>query len=359
MASTLKFVVLCGLALIGGFLAFKPSLSQQIDHYLEENGFSGTALIAKEGKILHKRGYGLANREHGIINTPDTVYRIASLTKQISAIAIMQLAEKNKLDLHDTISKFLPEYPLPQGAQITIHHLLSHSSGIPSILEFPNLAEIQRHPATPQETMRHFSSLPLKFAPGTDCEYSDSGYIVLGAIIEAASKQAYADYIQENIFAPLGMNSSFYESNRLIPRRASGYVQKEGEFRHADYIDMSFPHGSGALTSTVEDLYRLGLGLKTLLSQESRDSLFKVQAANQAGTITYGYGFRIGPKNTGMEGCRSSIIGHFGGIEGFAAASIYYPDTDITIILLSNVEKMPVKSFHKELAQLISSYWRS
>lgn len=347
----LYFIALCLLMSVGA-ISLPPSLNKTLNSYLEEKGFEGAALIAKDGQILLKKGYGFANREHQILNTPETVFRIASLTKQITAMAILRLEEEKLLHLQDPISKYLPDYP--QGEKITIHHLLSHSSGIANITDLPNLAELQRHPLKPKELMSLFNEIPLKFTPGTSCEYSNSGYIVLGAIIELITGQSYGDYIEGHILAPLKMHSTCQESTRLIPRKASGYVKKDEQIEHASFLDMSFTHASGDLVSTVEDLYCLSLELK----KPKYKAMLTLHAENSENLIAYGYGMRIGPQNKGMEGCLPSIRGHFGGIEGFAAASIYYPDEDLTIILLSNIENMPVRAFHKDLSNLVLSSWR-
>ncbi len=337
-------------------------LNQEIDLFMTKSNFQGAVLIAKEGKILFKKGYGLSNHEHNIPNTTDTIFRIGSITKLFTAIAIMQLQEAGKLNVNDPIIKYLPTYPQLQGEQVTIHHLLSHTSGIPSITELPNILEIQRHPTSPQQTINFFKHLPLNFIPGTDCEYSDSGPIVLGAIIEAITNKTYSEYLQEHIFKPLKMKSTYFDYNHLvIPLHATGYGKNiKGDLTHPPYVDMSFPHASGALASTVEDLYLLDRGLKngSLLKKESIAAIFRIQGSNINRRISYGYGLRIGPQNKGMEECESSIVGHFGTIEGFEAALISYLNDDLSIILLSNVEKTEVRSIHKTLAKIINSRWR-
>ena len=327
-----------------------------MDAFLNEKAFQGSVLIAKEGKILFNKGYGFANAELKVSNTPKTVFRLGSITKMVTAIALMQLQEKGLLNVQDPVQKFLPDYPL--GDEITIHHLLSHTSGIVSVTDLSNIGEIQRQKLTLPQTLEYFKHAPLQFKPGTDCAYSDSGYILLGAIIEAITKRPYGEYVQKHIFDPLGMHGSYYEyPHLLIPGRASGYAKREdGTLRHANYIDMAFPHAAGGLVSTVEDLYKLDRSLKeaALLSQASLDALLTIQAYSEKNQIAYGYGFRIGPLNQGMKGCRESIIGHFGSIDGFEGALVRYVDEDLTIILLSNVEKTPVESFHK----IVAEYWR-
>lgn len=350
MAVFLKLLLL----MISGLLCMCQgvSIDQKIDSYLHEKHFQGTVLIAKQGRVLFSKGYGLANAEHNIPNTPNTVFRLGSITKQFTAVAILQLEEQGKLHVHDPISKYLPDYP--RGDEITIHHLLTHTSGIPSITNFPNLAEIQRHPSTPKKVMAYFQDLPLEFEPGTDCKYSDSGYIVLGSIVEEASGVPYEKYLQDHFFSPLEMKATYFDHNQsLIPLRAAGYnVDTKGEVVNAEFIEMSFPHGAGSLASTAEDLYRWDRALKknTLLSKESSEKLFQVQASSEKNQIAYGYGFFIDPEK--------HTVGHMGSIEGFRAASYRHLDDDVILIILSNQETTQAVSLEQELSSLLSSRWR-
>jgi CubicO group peptidase (beta-lactamase class C family) len=335
-------------------------LAQKMDRYLKNNQFEGSVLVAEGEDILFIQTYGLANREHQAPNSIDTVFRIASVSKSFTAVAILQLQETGLLSVHDTINKYLPDYP--QGDKISIHHLLTHSSGIPSITELPNILEIQRQPSTPDLAIAHFKHLPLSFVAGTNCKYSDSGFIVLGKIIEIVSHQPYEDYLNDNILHPLNMSGTFLENlDSLIPHLASGYKKESnGSYSKPAFIDMSLPHAAGSIVSTVGDLHKFNLALREdlLLSKESRDSLFTLQASSEANQISYGYGFFVGPQNEGMENCHPSIVGHFGEIEGFRAASFQYLDNGLIIILLSNNETINLYPFHKKLAELTFSYWR-
>jgi CubicO group peptidase (beta-lactamase class C family) len=321
---------------------------QQIDEYLKNQHFQGTALIAQEGRILFHQGYGLANEEFRLPNGKDTVYRIGSITKQFTAAAILQLQERGKLHVNDPINKYLPGYP--RGDQITIHHLLSHTSGIPSITDFANLEEIQRHPSHPKQAMAYFQELPLEFTPGSTCAYSDSGYIILGAILEAVAGMSYEKYLQEHFFKPLGMHHTYFDRHEsIIPNRASGYIMRDGKKFNANYLDMSFPHAAGSLATTAEDLYKFGRAVK------GSTPLFTIHGKGK--NITYGYGFFIGPHNEELEGARESLIGHYGTIEGFRAASYRYTDDDLTIILLSNLENTDINRLHLDIARIVHS-WR-
>lgn len=340
--------------MMSGFLCMSqnPAMDQKVDSYLRGKNFQGAVLIAKQGKVLFSRGYGFANAEHNIPNSPKTVFRLGSITKQFTAVAILQLQEQGKLNTQDPISKYLPEYP--QGKKIKIHHLLTHTAGIPSITGFPNLSEIQRHPSTPEGVIAYFANLPLEFEPGSDCKYSDSGYIVLGAIIETVSGVSYEKYIQDHFFLPLGMKATYFDHNQsMIPHRAAGYgMGTKGEMVNAEFIDMSFPHGAGSLASTVEDLYRWDRALmeNKLLSKESTEKLFQMQAFSEKNQIKYGYGFFVDSEK--------HTVGHMGSIEGFRAASYRHLDGDVTLILLSNQESTHAVVLEQELSSLLFSSWR-
>lgn len=342
------------LSLFGGMLCIghASAMNQEVDSYLRAKNFQGTVLIAKQGKILFSQGYGLANAEHYIPNSPKTVFRLGSITKQFTAVAILQLQEQNKLNVNDPISKYLPDYP--RGNKITIRHLLTHASGIPNITKFTNLSEIERQPSTPDAVMAYFKALPLEFTPGTECKYSDSGYIVLGAIIEAVTAAPYEKYVQEHFFSPLGMKATYFDHNQsVIPNRASGYgLDAKGTVVNAEFIEMSFPHAAGSLASTVEDLYIWDRALTgdKLLSKQSRNQLFQVQASSEVNQISYGYGLFIDDKR--------HTIGHMGSIEGFRAALYRHLDDDVTLIILSNREDTQAVALEQQLSSIISSSWR-
>lgn len=329
------------------YVVQNSDISCKIDAYLKGQSFQGAVLIAKEGKVIFSQGYGFANVEHQIPNSSQTVFRLGSITKQFTAVAILQLQEQGLLSVHDPISKYIKNYP--QGDQITIHHLLTHTAGIKSITKFSNLSEIQRHPSTPQKVMGYFQDLPLEFPPGSECSYSNSGYIVLGAIVEAVAKMSYENYLKEHFFLPLGMKSTYFDHHQtVIPHRACGYgINKNQELVNAEFIDTSFPHGAGSLASTVEDLYLWDQALKTskLLSKDSTQKLFQVQACSKINQIVYGYGFFIDPEK--------KTVGHKGSIEGFRAAYYRHLEDDLTVIILSNHETTNAVSLEQKLFEMI------
>lgn len=308
--------------------------AQDAGAYLEAAHFQGTALLAKDGKVLLAKGYGLANREHGVPNKPETKFRLGSITKQFTAAAILQLQEKGKLSVHDKIAKYVPDTP-PAWSAITIHHLLTHTSGIPN---YTDPAEYERRmrerPGTPLAFVRRFRELPLDFQPGHKFSYSNSGYFLLGVIIEQVSGQTYEDYLRRNIFEPLEMRDTGYDHpETILPNRAAGYTAEPNP-RNADFLDMGQPYAAGSLYSTVLDLYKWDRALYTtkVLTKPSIDAAFTPNPHEWGPGIRYGYGWGI----TGIGGTKA--VGHGGGINGFSTVIWRDIDRDAVVILLSNVE---------------------
>ncbi|MFW6160982.1 MAG: serine hydrolase domain-containing protein, partial [Acidobacteriota bacterium] len=305
---------------------FEAKVVEYLNAHVELRTFNGSVLIAKNGQILFSRGFGMANFELDVPNTPKTKFRLGSVTKQFTAMLIMQLEEKGKLSVDDPLAKYIPDYP--NGNKITIHHLLTHTSGVPSFTGFPEYKEIQVQPLSLEEIIALFKEKPLEFEPGAKHAYSNSGYILLGFILEEVSGKPYDLLLRENIFDPLGMNDSGYDWNKLILKhRASGYSIDKGEFVNDSYIDMHIPHAAGALYSTVEDLYTWDRALYTerLLTRDSLDKMFTPFLEN------YAYGWGVG------ELYGRKRISHGGGINGFVSNISRFPDDDACIVILSNL----------------------
>jgi CubicO group peptidase (beta-lactamase class C family) len=292
-----------------------------------DKSFMGTALVARGDEIILNKGYGFANIEWNIPNAPGTKFRLGSVTKQFTAAAILLLAEQGKLALEDPVRKHWPDAPAAWDA-ITIEHLLRHTSGIPNFTNYPEyMQEWKFHPSQPAKSLEHLRDKPLEFQPGTRMNYSNSGYLLLGLIVERASGQSYADFVRARIFAPLGMQDSGYDSNtEVLPRRAAGYSPGPAGIVNAQYVDMTIPHGAGALYSTTEDLLRWTRGLfgGRLLSAASLGKMTTPGMGN--------YGFGV---NVGTAGRRS--ISHGGGIEGFNTQLTYFPESGITVAVLANL----------------------
>jgi CubicO group peptidase (beta-lactamase class C family) len=303
--------------------------------------FSGSVLIARNGKVLVRRGYGEADREKHVGNRAQTQFRLGSLTKQFTAMAIFILQVQGKLNVRDRICTYFSPCPT-RWQQITIHHLLTHTSGMPDFTSFPDFKIIMRSPSSPTETIARFKDKPLAFQPGEKFSYSNSGYVVLGAIIEQASGKRYEAFLQENIFVPLQMVDSGYDHNN--GDLAVGY---RNQTDLVDFIDMSIPYASGGLYSTVEDLYRWDQALYTdkLIPKNLRDKMFTPFVP--LGGFGYGYGWAIG-----KEGDRP-VVSHIGGIKGFSSSIARYPNDKVVIIILGNREDVNSGDIGVQLAKIV------
>jgi CubicO group peptidase (beta-lactamase class C family) len=287
----------------------------------------GAALVARGADVLLNKGYGFANLEWDIPNTPTTKFRLGSLTKLFTAASILLLEERGRLKIDDPVKKYLPDAP-PAWDKITIFNLLTHTSGIPSFTSFPDYRSTEATSTTPEKLVQRFRDKPLDFQPGEKWDYSNSGYVLLGYLLEKITGQTYKEFIQENIFKPLGMNDSGYDSNSaIISHRASGYTPSPNGPVNAGYIDMTIPFSAGALYSTTDDLLRWEQGLfggKVL----SAASLRKMTTPFK-NDYAFGLGVRSAKGHT--------VIDHGGGIEGFNTQMSYSPEDKLTVIVLSNL----------------------
>jgi CubicO group peptidase (beta-lactamase class C family) len=306
--------------------------------YSDFGQFNGTVLVAESGKIIYKKGFGLADMEWNIPNKPDTKFRLGSITKQFTSMLILQLVEEGKLILEGKLADYLPYYREDTGKKVSIHHLLTHTSGIPSYTNLPNFGrEISRNPYPVEEFVKQFCSGDLEFEPGAKFSYNNSGYFLLGAVIEKVAGKPYEKVLQERIFEPLGMKSSGYDHHdSIMPGRAAGYEQSLEGYTNAPYLDMSLPYAAGSLYSTVEDLYIWDQALYTdrLLSAKMKVLLFKPHVQNPGGT--YGYGWAVGKRKLPQSKREVSFVGHGGGINGFNTLIERYVDDKHLIVLLNN-----------------------
>ncbi len=288
-------------------------------------------LIAKDGQIVLRKGYGLANLELGVPMRPDMVFEIASVTKQFTAAAILLLQERGKLSVDDDITKYLPGYPT-HGRKITIDHLLNHTSGIPEVTGLPEWWPRRREDLTLPQLIDLFKDKPLDFKPGEKQAYSNSGYILLGAILEKASGKSYEDFVEQEIFAPLGMKRSRYgHQDEVVPDRASGYDMGDG-YKVAEYISLTQAYAAGGLLSTVDDLalWAQALTSEKLLRGKSLERMTTPPRLTSGEPTSYAYGQGILNEN----GTR--IIEHGGGIPGFNSELLRIPDQRLLVIILAN-----------------------
>ena len=294
--------------------------------------FNGAVLVAENGKVIYKKGLGFANMEWEIPNTSDTKFRLASITKQFTATAVLQLASQGKIKLDGKISDYLPEYRKDIGEKVTIHQLLNHTSGIPSYTGFPGFfQDVSRNPFKVEDFVKKFASKDLEFEPGSKFSYNNSGYFLLGAIIEKVTGKPYEQVLKENIFEPLGMKNTGYDHfDTLLQKRATGYQKNaDGAYINAPYLDMSIPYAAGSLYSTVEDLYLWDQALyaDTLLNAQFKEMMFKPHLEN------YAYGWTIRKARFDEK---IPVITHNGGINGFSTTIIRFPAEKNLIVLLDN-----------------------
>lgn len=307
--------------------------------------FNGSILVAKAGEIIYKNGFGEANKELDIPNQANTKHRLASISKQFTAMLVLQLVAENKLKLDVPITDYLPAYPKATGDKITIHHLLTHTSGIPNYTSFPNYWETMRKPNSPDNLVELFKDLELEFTPGEKFNYSNSGYVLLGVLVEKMTGKTYQKALQERIFSPLKMNNSGYDTNKkVLKNRSSGYNKLANTYENANYIDMTVPFAAGGIYSTVEDLYRWDRALYTekLLPQKYKDLMFEGHTPSWGGQY-YGYGWEIGKVRVGNSDKQVASIGHSGGINGFNTHIIRIPVDQTCIVLLNNTGGAPLQ----------------
>jgi CubicO group peptidase (beta-lactamase class C family) len=333
----LKCEYSCVCLLVMFFLLLSSIISAQtidsrFDEYMNATAklgrFNGYVLAARDGKTVFGKGYGMANFEEDVPPTPQTKFRLASITKGFTAMAVMILQEKGKLNLQDSICKFLGDCP-DAWKPVTVRGLLNHTSGIADYAAAPDFMRTISLPVTTDELIASFMNLPLQFAPGENFAYSNSNYILLGQIIEKVSGKSFAVFVRENIFAPLSMKNSGYDDNStLLKHRANGYIKQPDGIINARYMDMSNAYAAGGLYSTAEDLllWNQALDAGRLVSKKSLEEIFT------PGKGGVGYGWFIN------RDANRSVIFQGGLNSGFAASVFRYPEERACVILLNNFE---------------------
>ena len=319
--------------------------------YIEAGLFSGVILVAKDGQPVFRRAYGLADREWEIPNTPQTHFRIGSLTKAFTAAAVLKLAEAGRLGLDDSVRRWVPAVP-EAWAGVNLRHLLQHRSGIINFTALPNYYDqIARVDHTPAQIVALAAGDPLLFPPGERFEYSNTNYVLLGIVIEAASGRSYEAYLREKILAPLGLKQTGYDDLTVIlPRRAAGYRRGRAQWRNAVPMAASSAYAAGALYSTVDDLlaWDEALAGPRLLSEASRTAMF---SDNGTGYALGWFVSRVFGK-PGDPASGHRLVGHAGSIPGFLSINDVYPDDRLTVIVLSNTETAPAQKIARDLAAL-------
>lgn len=346
-------MVLIGLSFVFQSSIYAQSLESKVDSLLQEkyksNAPGATFLISKNGKIIYKKAFGLSNLELNLPMHTENVFEIASITKQFTAIAILMLMEKGKLNLDDQLSTFIPDYPT-NGYKITIHHLLTHTSGIKDFTRVKGLNAIATQQLAPLDLIDFFKNEPMDFAPGEEMKYNNSGYILLGYIIEKVSGQSYASFVEDQIFKKLGMKSSIYGSHReVIKNRASGYHNK-GRYVNRTQVSHSFAYSAGGLMSNVNDMFIWQEAIKNnlLIKKKTTKKAFTNYTLNNGEAIDYGYGWHLKELN------RIPTREHGGHFFGFKSMGVYLPEQDIYVIGLNNCDCNSPTTITREIAVLTS-----
>ncbi|MFP3835068.1 serine hydrolase domain-containing protein [Chryseobacterium sp. SIMBA_028] len=312
-----------------------------------KNEPGGVFLIAQKGKNIYRKAFGKANLELDVTMTPDNIFQIGSMTKQFTATATLILEQQGKLNVNDPVSKYIKDYP--NGDKITIHHLLTHTSGIKDFTKMKTLSSIAQKEMKPEAMINFFKNEPADFSPGEKFDYNNSGYVVLGYIIELVSGETYEDFIKKNIFEKAGMINSYYATDRrIIPKRAYGYHQKEYGFVNKTVISFSVPFSSGSLMSTVDDMlkWQQALHQNILLNSKETQKAFQKYKLNNGEEFSYGYGWHLKDINGTPD------REHGGSIFGFKSMGVYIPSEDIYVIGLSNCDCHSPTAITRNIAQI-------
>ena len=293
------------------------------------------ALVMKKGQVVYRKAFGKADLELNVPMKPDMIFRIGSITKQFTATAILQLEEQGKLSLQDDITKFIPDYPT-HGYKITVEHLLTHTSGIKDYTGMKEAnPEVMRKDMTPIELIGFFKDQPMDFEPGTKYLYDNSGYFLLGYIIEKVSGESYAQYLETHIFKPLGLKNTSYDNTAgILKNRVPGYSKPDSVYTNTGYLSMTLPYAAGSLLSTVDDLYTWTKGVRSgrIIRPETFEKAVVPYKLKDGSSTGYGYGLEIG------EIFGSPAIWHNGGINGFLTIGLYLPNEDVFVAVFSNCD---------------------
>jgi D-alanyl-D-alanine carboxypeptidase len=308
-------------------------------------GFSVAVAVGSSSRFT--KGYGFADLEQRVPAGPETVYRIASITKQFTAAAIMQLAEQGKLSLDDRLTKFLPEWPAP-GDQVTVRMLLNHTSGIRDYTAVPRWGALRALPLSHDSLLGLVIREPFDFPPGSAWRYDNTGYYLLGVIIEKVSGMGYGDYVEQRLARPHGLTTIRYcDSRPLIAKRARGYNRTKDGFVNAGYIDMNQPYAAGSLCAAVGDLigWSHALASGKVVSADGYRQMTTPVPLPEDQPMSYGFGL-----STGTLGGHRFVF-HNGSIDGFHSQLVTYPDDSLTIAIVANTEAPLPESLERQIAR--------
>lgn len=333
------------------------TVALQIDEVMRSHAaaedFSGSVLVARDGRILYQHAFGYANLEWKIRNDLQTKFEIGSMTKQFTALLVLQFVNESRINLDGHLSDYLPYYRKDTGTRVTVWQLLSHTSGIPNFISMPGFLDgpASRTTYTVKDFAQKYCSGDLEFDPGTKFNYSNSGYFLLGAVLEQVSGSSYEQLLKDRIFTPVGMNDSGYaHSETIIPHRASGYERSSNGLRNARFYDMSIPFAAGAMYSTVGDLFLWDQALygERLLPANLRELLFKPNLEN------YGFGWGILIPKPGSPNVGETVLMHGGAIFGFQSVIERISKQKELIVLLDNTDSHKLLEIALEIRRVLS-----
>ena len=310
-----------------------PEIDTMMNNLVAADGPGAAVGVLQDGEVIHCAGYGLANVEWSAPVAADTVFRLASISKPLTACAVMVLVERGEIDLHAPITNYLPDYPT-SGHHLTAYHLLTHTAGISNERGQGDLKD--RYDLNPQAVMAYFSHQPFYFKPGTAYRYSNTTYVLLGLLIEAVSGQAYADFMREHVFALLGMDSAcFFHHKAVIPRRATGYTRRKGQLMHPRFFSADISYAGGGLGGSITDLLRWAAGLRdhTLISAAGWAQMLTPATLADGSTTYYGLGWAL------REYHGRPMAGHSGTTPGFSNQMVLFTEDDLAVMVLSNNAK--------------------
>ncbi len=344
------------LAFLLNFAVFDLSFAQsnaKIDSIIQtefknQNAPGGVFLVSRKGKIIYEKAFGKANLELNVDMKSNNVFQIGSMTKQFTAVSILILESQGKLSVNDPVAKYIPDYP--SGNSITIHHLLTHTSGIKDFTKMKSISDIAQKEMSPKMMVDFFKNEPIDFKPGEKFDYNNSGYVLLGYLIELISGEKYEDFIKKNIFDKAGMKNSFYASDRkIIKNRAFGYHQKSEGYVNKTIINFSVPFASGSLMSTVQDMLKWqdAINKNLILDVEHTKKAFTKYKLNNGDEFNYGYGWHL----KDIDGIATRE--HGGSIFGFKSMGVYIPNEDIYVVGFSNCDCHSPTQVTRDIAKFV------
>lgn len=319
-------------------------------HALRE--LNGSVLVAENGKVIFEKGFGKANFQWGVKNNPNTKFRIGSLTKQFTATLVMQLVEQGEIELDAPISQYLNYYRKDIADIVTIHQLLNHTSGIPNYTRAKNFRDqVSRNPYEVKAFIQKHCSDDLAFEPGSQFQYSNSGYFILGAIIESVTGDTYAEVLERQILSPLKMHDTGYDNGQeILTNKAQGYEKLLEGYEHTSYVDMSIPYAAGAMYSTTRDLLKWDRGLyqETVLNNSALNKMFKDTSGRD-----YGYGWMIQETPVEKFGNSKTLVRHGGGINGFNAFITRVLEDNYLVVILNNAGGAPMTAMTEGILNIL------